>query len=110
MSLTQVLLIVDWLLTRRKPGMALWILVCFTTYYRPSEVFTLKVGDLLRPTSRLPNFALQLHPSTEPDAVPSKSWVFDDGVPLVSPLLAWLPVAPRARDWCGPHGRVGRRG
>ena len=93
LSLTQVFLIVDWFLARRKVEMALWIVVCFTTYYRPSEVFTLKVGDLLRPTSRLTSYALQLHPSSDPEAGPSKNRIFDDGVPLDSPVFPWLPSA-----------------
>ena len=52
----------------------------------------MKVGDLLRPTSRLPHFALRLHPS-EQDRAPSKTRIFDDGVPLDSPILPWLPHA-----------------
>ena len=72
--------------------MSLWVLTCFTTYYRPSEVFSLKVGDLLRPASCHPHFALQLHPS-EQGGEPSKTRVFDDGVPLDSPILPWLPLA-----------------
>ena len=91
LALTQVMLIVDWLLSQRQVEMALWILVCFTTYYRPSEVFSLKVGDLLRPTARLPNYALQLHPGE--GGVSSKARIFDDGVPLDSPMMKWLPSA-----------------
>ena len=91
LALTQVLLIVDWFLSQRQVEMSLWILVCFTTYYRPSEVFSLRVGDLLRPTARLPNFALQLHPGE--GGVSSKARIFDDGVPLDSPVMKWLPAA-----------------
>ena len=91
LSFTQVLLIVDWMLRRRLAGMAIWVLVCFTTYYRPSEVFSLCVGDLLRPTSRLPHHALQLHPAEA--GVSSKARVFDDGVPLDAEMLSWLPAA-----------------
>ena len=91
LSFTQVLLIVDQLLLNKQPEMALWVLVCFTTYYRPSEVFSLKVGDLLRPTSRLPSYALQLHPAQA--GASSKVRIFDDGVPLDSPILEWLPRA-----------------
>ena len=91
LSLTQVLLVVGWFVSRGLLPMALWILVCFTTYYRPSEVFSLKVGDLLRPTSRLPHHLLQLHPGDA--GVSSKARVFDDGVPLDSPILKWLPGA-----------------
>ena len=46
---------------------------------------------MLRPTSRLPHHALQLHPAEE--GVSSKARVFDDGVPLDSGVLPWLPAA-----------------
>ena len=91
LTLTQLRLIVDWVLRRRLPAMALWLVVCFTTYYRPSEVFSLRVGDLLRPTRRLRHHGLQLHPFEM--QVGSKARQFDDGVPLDSEIFPWLPKA-----------------
>ena len=59
---TQLWVIAGWLADHQLPEMAVWVLVFFTTYFRPSDLFTVRVGDLLSPTRTLPSHALQLHP------------------------------------------------
>ena len=74
---TQLWLIAGLLADHQLPEMAVWVLVCFTTYFLPSDIFTLRVGDLLSPTRTLSSHAPQLHPQELEK--PSKVGLFDDG-------------------------------
>ena len=80
MTWTQMTLVAGSLFEAGFKPMAVWIFVCFTTCYRPSDMFTLSVGDFLKPTRKCPSHALQLHPQEL--SVASKVGQFDDGALL----------------------------
>ena len=93
MTWTQLWLIAGRFAKWGQSSTAIWLFVCFPTHFRPIDLFTLRVGDLIKPTRKLPSFALQLHPQEL--AVTSKVGQFDDGVLLDFPLLSRLPDVMR---------------
>ena len=79
-----VLTLIAW----RAVDVALWVILAFTTYFRPSEMMSIKIKDLVYPTRTVSHFSIQLHPFE--DQVSSKVGLFDDGVPLDGQNLPWL--------------------
>ena len=56
------------------------LLTMFVCYFRPSELLSLEVQDLVKPTRSIPHFALLLHPQER--GVSSKTGEWDDGLSL----------------------------
>ena len=82
------LAIADWMLDRDMRMEALFVLTCFTTYFRPSDALSLLVCDLLCPVGSQRCHALRLHPPER--GVPSKTRQFENGVQLDSAIFPCL--------------------
>ena len=67
---------------------ALACLVCYICYFRPSELVSILVEDVLAPSHSSRHVAIALHP--EDRGVPSKTGVFNDGVAVDNPRVPWL--------------------
>jgi hypothetical protein len=83
-----LVIIVMCLIFENKVEMALCLLLMFTAYLRPGEIFLVLTKDLLSPSMTASNFSIRLHPQDR--GVASKVRDFDDGVVLDNPHLKWL--------------------
>ncbi len=83
-----MLAVVFTLVRWRLPHMALWVLLTFVGYFRPSETMLIRVKDIIAPTISVSHYSVQLH-SLEAGR-PSKVGVFNDGVSLDAPAPVWL--------------------
>ena len=67
---------------------AVMLVTIFVAYLRPASIHLVRNCDILEPSPSAVHYGLRLHP--EEVGVPSKTYTFDDGVPLDAPYAIWL--------------------
>ena len=71
--------------------MAVFLALAVSTYLRPSSLFRLRPGDIVKPGGGSPHWGLLMHPQER--ATPDKVGEFDLSVRLDSSWLRWLGPA-----------------